>query len=119
MSSPDLQTVVIACPNCGTRYQVPYGTIGAAGREVQCAQCSKPWHATADAPPPPAVIDEDRLFSPADERALDAQFEAEARTTAGHDLEWRLWQVAWRAACDRPLPAVLIVLVLGIVWWGW
>ncbi len=82
MSSPDLQTVVIACPNCGTRYQVPYGTIGAAGREVQCAQCSKPWHATADAPPPPAVIDEDRLFSPADERALDAQFEAEARTTA-------------------------------------
>ena len=37
MSSPDLQTVVIACPNCGTRYQVPYATIGAAGREVQCA----------------------------------------------------------------------------------
>lgn len=47
------------------------------------------------------------------------QMEAEARTTAGHDLEWRLWQVAWRAACDRPLPAVLIVLVLGIVWWRW
>jgi predicted Zn finger-like uncharacterized protein len=79
MSSPDLQTVVIACPNCGTRYQVPYGTIGAAGREVQCAQCSKPWHATAEAP---AAIDEDVLFSPAEERALDAAFEAEARTSA-------------------------------------
>ena len=81
MSSPDLQTVVIACPNCGTRYQVPYGTIGAAGREVQCAQCSKHWHATADAPPPPA-IEEDRMFSPADESVLDAAFEAEARATA-------------------------------------
>jgi predicted Zn finger-like uncharacterized protein len=81
MSSPDLQTVVIACPNCGTRYQVPYGTIGAAGREVQCAQCSKSWHAMADAPPPPA-IDDDVLFSPADEHALDAAFEAEAREAA-------------------------------------
>jgi predicted Zn finger-like uncharacterized protein len=80
MSSPDLQTVVIACPNCGTRYQVPYGTIGAAGREVQCAQCSKPWHATADAPPP--AINDDVLFSPSDETVLDAAFEAEARAAA-------------------------------------
>ncbi|MEO6013461.1 MAG: MJ0042-type zinc finger domain-containing protein [Devosia sp.] len=77
MSSPDLQTVVIACPNCGTRYQVPFATIGAAGREVQCAQCSKPWHAMADIPPP-AAIDEDILF-PGQETALDAAFEAEAR----------------------------------------
>ena len=81
MSSPDLQTVVIACPNCGTRYQVPYATIGAAGREVQCAQCSKPWHAVADEPPPPAVED-DLMFSPEHESALDAAFEAEARHAA-------------------------------------
>jgi predicted Zn finger-like uncharacterized protein len=80
MSSPDLQTVVIACPNCGTRYQVPYATIGAAGREVQCAQCTKPWHATADAPPPPAIEDDDILFSPGDENVLDAAFEAAARS---------------------------------------
>jgi predicted Zn finger-like uncharacterized protein len=79
MSSPDLQTVVIACPNCGTRYQVPYATIGAAGREVQCAQCTKPWHAMADAPPPPAIVDEDVLFTAAEESVLDAAFEAEAR----------------------------------------
>jgi predicted Zn finger-like uncharacterized protein len=82
MSSPDLQTVVIACPNCGTRYQVPFATIGAAGREVQCAQCSKPWHAMADAPPPPAIENEDRLFSPGEETALDDAFEAEARGAA-------------------------------------
>lgn len=84
MSSADLQTVVIACPNCGTRYQVPFGAIGTAGREVQCAQCSKPWHAVADIPPPPAIRppDEDRLFSPADERALDEAFEAAERAAA-------------------------------------
>lgn len=80
MSSPDLQTVVIACPNCGTRYQVPYATIGAAGREVQCAQCSKPWHATA-VPPAPALED-DLIFSAGQESALDAVFEAEAETVA-------------------------------------
>jgi predicted Zn finger-like uncharacterized protein len=81
MSSADLQTVVIACPNCGTRYQVPFATIGAAGREVQCAQCSKPWHAMADAPPP-AAIEEDLLFNAAEESVLDEAFEAEARGIA-------------------------------------
>ena len=81
MSSADLATVVIACPNCGTRYQVPYGTLGAAGREVQCAQCGKPWHATADAPAPPP-IDPDMMFTPDDEAALDRAFEHEAVAAA-------------------------------------
>jgi predicted Zn finger-like uncharacterized protein len=79
MSSADPQTSVIACPNCGTRYQVPRATLGAAGREVQCAQCGKPWHAVADAvPPPPPVPDDDRMFTAAEENALDAAFEMEA-----------------------------------------
>lgn len=82
MSSADLATVLIACPNCGTRYQVPYGTLGAAGREVQCAQCGKPWHAVADAPAPPPPIDPDMLFTPADEAALDRSFEHEAQAVA-------------------------------------
>src|SRR4051812_22381146 len=81
MSSADLATVVIACPNCGTRYQVPYGTLGAAGREVQCAQCGKSWHATADEPVPPP-IDPDALFAPGEEALLDAAFEAEAKAAA-------------------------------------
>jgi len=88
MSSADLATVVIACPNCGTRYQVPYGTLGAKGRDVQCAQCTKSWHATAEAPPeapPPAALppaNPDALFSPAQEKALDAEFEAVAEAAA-------------------------------------
>jgi predicted Zn finger-like uncharacterized protein len=86
MSSADLATVIIACPNCGTQYQVPFGTVGAGGRDVQCAQCGKTWHAKAEAPPPapppvPAVPPSptaDALFSPADEAALDIEFEAAA-----------------------------------------
>lgn len=77
MSSADLATVVITCPHCGTRYQVPYATLGAAGREVQCAQCGQSWHAEANEPPPPA-IDPDVLFPP-EEAALDMEFEAEAK----------------------------------------
>ncbi len=79
MSSADLATVVIACPHCGTRYQVPFSTIGSDGREVQCAQCGKSWHAHADAPPP--AIEPDRLF-PEDEAALDFAFEAEEKAVA-------------------------------------
>jgi predicted Zn finger-like uncharacterized protein len=76
MSSPDLQTAVIACPHCGTRYQVPHATLGASGREVQCAQCGKSWHAT------PEGREDDAMFSEHDEDQLDAVFEAEAKASA-------------------------------------
>ncbi|HWA19247.1 MAG TPA: MJ0042-type zinc finger domain-containing protein [Devosia sp.] len=76
MSSPDLQTAVIACPHCGTRYQVPRATLGASGREVQCAQCGQSWHAAAE------ERESDAMFSHEDEDRLDAVFEAEARASA-------------------------------------
>ena len=79
MSSADLATVVIVCPHCGTRYQVPHATLGASGRDVQCAQCGKSWHAEANVPPPPAV-DPDVLF-PSEEAGLDLAFEQEAVAT--------------------------------------
>ena len=95
MSSADLLTVVIACPHCGTRYQVPPATIGADGRDVQCAHCGRNWHAKAEAPPPPppppkpvakpAAVKpatEDALFAETDEAALDSAFEAEAGKAA-------------------------------------
>lgn len=81
MSSPDLQTAVIACPNCGMRYQVPFSTLGPAGREVACAQCGKAWHAVASMTPPPP-IEGDILFSPEEETALDRVFESEERSVA-------------------------------------
>jgi predicted Zn finger-like uncharacterized protein len=76
MSSPDLQTVVIACPNCGTRYQVPIATLGLTGREVRCAQCSKSWHALA------AAEHDDSMFAAEEEKALDAAFEAAQKAEA-------------------------------------
>jgi predicted Zn finger-like uncharacterized protein len=84
MSSADLATVMIACPHCGTRYQVPFQTIGSDGREVQCAQCGKSWHATAQLAPAPALVpaaDPDQLF-PTDETALDFAFETEEKAVA-------------------------------------
>lgn len=86
MSSPDLQTAVIACPNCGMRYQVPYSTLGPAGRDVACAQCGKTWHAVANVTPP-AAIEGDILFSPDEETALDRAFESEERSVAATHTE--------------------------------
>jgi predicted Zn finger-like uncharacterized protein len=56
MPTPDATPVVIACPNCGTRYQLAYSAIGRRGRSVQCASCGKSWQAHAERPhaPPPA-----------------------------------------------------------------
>ncbi len=89
MQSPQAQTVVITCPNCGTRYQVTPDTLGAAGRKVSCAECGKAWLATAtppEPPPPPlAAEDEDQLDAAfaAEQAALiesaaDREMEAEA-----------------------------------------
>jgi predicted Zn finger-like uncharacterized protein len=79
MSLAELATIVIACPDCGTRYQVPVATLGASGREVQCAQCRRAWHADSDAPLPAPV---GAPFEVAEEAALDSVFEAAAKAGA-------------------------------------
>ena len=56
--------VVIACPNCGMRYQVSYATIGPKGRSVQCAHCGKSWHARAEPPPPPPPPEPPQVVEP-------------------------------------------------------
>lgn len=73
MRSPQPLTVVIACPHCGTRYQVPPETLGATGRKVSCAHCGKAWLAEAQTAP---SADEDKLFTPSEEEALDREFRA-------------------------------------------
>ncbi len=78
MRSPLPASIVIACPHCGTRYQLPPAAIGPDGRKVACAHCGKSW--LAERPPPqpvPPPREDDRLFSPADEDKLDKSFAAE------------------------------------------
>src|SRR5688500_8298381 len=74
MRSPQPLTVVIACPHCGTRYQVPPETLGTSGRKVSCAHCGKAW--LAEAQSAGQSPDEDRLFTPSEEAALDREFTA-------------------------------------------
>lgn len=100
MSSAQTALIVIVCPHCGTRYQVPPETIG-KGRQVACAHCGRTWKAEAPKarrePPKPApkpapkpvlkevpkpkpkVAEPDTLFDETAEAALDEAFaEAEA-----------------------------------------
>lgn len=35
--------MIIACPSCGTKYNIPSASIG-AGRSVKCAKCGHKWH---------------------------------------------------------------------------
>lgn len=79
MRSPKPITVIIACPHCGTRYQVPPETLGDAGRKVACAHCGQSWMAEPGAALP-VPQEDDKLFSEADERALDKSF-AEAESS--------------------------------------
>ncbi|MBK7161880.1 MAG: zinc-ribbon domain-containing protein [Sphingomonadales bacterium] len=52
--------MLLICPECRTRYVVPDGAIGAAGRQVRCANCRHSWFqqgtATPPAPPAPAFV---------------------------------------------------------------
>lgn len=77
---------VIACPHCGTRYQVPAETLGPEGREVQCAHCARSWLAVAGAVAAPKPADPapnpDQLFDDRTERDLDAAFVAEEQAAA-------------------------------------
>jgi len=97
MAAPQSKLVVIVCPHCSTRYQVPGETVGSKGRQVQCAHCGKTWQAFAEkviertpAPEPPAPVvtsrtaarDPDRMFDAKAEAELDAAFEAEQRAAA-------------------------------------
>jgi len=79
MASPVTSTVVIACPDCGTRYQLPPDAIGPKGRKVACAHCGGTWHAKAGNV---GESDADRLFDEEAEAALDAAFAAAERVLA-------------------------------------
>ena len=35
--------MIISCPNCSKKFQVPDNAIPKAGRTVQCSSCSNEW----------------------------------------------------------------------------
>lgn len=105
MASPLASTVVIECPHCGTRYQLPAEAIGPKGRQVACAHCGKTWQAKATAAAP--VNDPDRLFDPVEEQALDDAFAAEemaVRAPASDPAETGMKSIADITAAIAPKP---------------
>lgn len=58
--------MIISCPACGTRYDIPDGAVGANGRKLKCAACGNSWHATAA----DAVEDEPSAESQSDLRPV-------------------------------------------------
>ena len=108
MASPEPVPVVIACPHCGTRYQVPYASIGPRGRNVLCAHCGKSWQAKAEPPPPvpkakPAAPVSEKNFGRLAEEMLDEKFVlGEQRHKAKHDAAMRAEAEARAKAKNRP-----------------
>ena len=43
----------VACPNCATRFRIPDGAIGEAGRMVRCSKCEHTWHQDPPQPESP------------------------------------------------------------------
>lgn len=65
--------MLVTCPNCSTRYNVPDMTMGAKGRTVRCAKCQHQWkqpfvaaqpEARAKKPEPKMVTDPPRPKKP-------------------------------------------------------
>ena len=72
-------SLIIECPHCATRYQLPGEALGPRGRRVQCANCGKAWRASP--PPQPERSRRDDLVTIDDtiERELDQSFVREER----------------------------------------
>ncbi len=110
--------MIITCPHCGTRYQVAKEAIGAEGREVQCANCTRAWQARPEltlVPPSPPPAPEPPELTRREETALDTAFEAEekavalAETVIAGSRQRRKQGRSAEPARPRPVPAPPVI----------
>ena len=52
--------MIITCPACQTKFQIPPASLGTQGRNVRCSSCGERWFVDAftSAPPPPLALAE-------------------------------------------------------------
>lgn len=52
--------MIITCPACHTKFQIPPASLGAQGRNVRCSSCGERWFVEAfiDTPPPSLALDQ-------------------------------------------------------------
>ena len=54
--------MILTCPSCGSRFQIPDGALGTAGRKVKCSACKHVWFQAAEATESevsaPSVVDD-------------------------------------------------------------
>ncbi len=49
--------MIITCPACHTKFQLPPSSLGAAGRNVRCSSCGERWFVEAFTDPAPPPLD--------------------------------------------------------------
>ncbi|MBB3693844.1 zinc-ribbon domain-containing protein [Sphingomonas sp. BK580] len=64
--------MIIECPECRARYQVPDGTVGATGRTVRCANCRHSWYQEPQDEPLGEDVEEAEEAPAIDTAAADA-----------------------------------------------
>ena len=106
-----MSDVVIACPECGTRYKTTAGAIGENGRTVRCARCAETWFVPAADASADALALQDLEASPIDApapvgpatpvRPVDAEPDPELGRVKSADVLLRDRQDAEKLAARR------------------
>ena len=72
-----VESMILTCPACTTRYLVEPAALGADGRRVRCARCQHTWHAEPleEEPPAPQLVEDEA--APADAPTPEPHVDAE------------------------------------------
>ncbi|MGM0559929.1 MAG: DUF3426 domain-containing protein [Pseudomonadota bacterium] len=120
--------MILTCPSCQSRFNVPDGSLGAGGRRVRCGDCRHVWHAM----PEPAVTPTPEAAPEAEARGSEAPFSEAAgprrdESDVGPVSDASAW--APRPGTDRDRKPVrrglllgwglLVIVILGLAAAGW